>query len=88
MVKIVIDMMGGDNGYQVTMEAVKNFLASHDDCEIIAVGDEKVLEPIKDIVKIIPSQSSSKTGNKPAAPRRIRGAACICRIFAEYWSCI
>ena len=57
MVKIVIDMMGGDNGYQITTEAVKNFLASHDDCEIIAVGDEKVLEPIKDIVKIIPSQS-------------------------------
>ena len=58
MVKIVIDMMGGDNGYEVTIEAVKNFLASHDDCEIIAVGDEKVLEPIKDIVsKIIPSQS-------------------------------
>jgi len=57
MVKIVIDMMGGDNGYQITIEAVKNFLASHDDCQIIAVGDEKVLEPIKDLVKIIPSQS-------------------------------
>ena len=57
MVKIVIDMMGGDNGYAITIEAVKNFLKEHDDCEIIAVGDEKVLEPIKDIVKIIPSQS-------------------------------
>lgn len=58
MVKIVVDMMGGDNGYEVTIEAVKNFLANHDDCEIIAVGDEKVLEPIKGIVsKIIPSQS-------------------------------
>ena len=58
MVKIVIDMMGGDNGYKVTVEAVKNFLASHNDCEIIAVGDEKALEPLKGIVsKIIPSQS-------------------------------
>ena len=58
MVKIVIDMMGGDNGYQITVEAVKNFLAKHDDCEIIAVGEEKALEPIKGIVsKIIPSSS-------------------------------
>ena len=68
MVKIVIDMMGGDNGYQITMEAVKNFLASHDDCEIIAVGDEKALEPIKDIVaKIIPSTSifPPMNNNKP-----------------------
>lgn len=58
MVKIVIDMMGGDNGYQITVEAVKSFLSKHDDCEIIAVGDEKALEPIKGIVsKIIPSSS-------------------------------
>ena len=58
MVKLVIDMMGGDNGYAITMEAVKSFLSKHDDCEIIAVGDEKALEPVKGIVaKIIPSQS-------------------------------
>ena len=58
MVKLVIDMMGGDNGYTITTEAVKSFLSKHDDCEIIAVGDEKALEPIKGIVsKIIPSQS-------------------------------
>ena len=43
MVKIVIDMMGGDNGYAITIEAVQKFLKEHDDCEIIAVGDEKVL---------------------------------------------
>ncbi len=58
MVKLVIDMMGGDNGVQATIGAVKLFAATHKDCELIAVGDEKVLEPIKDIVsKIIPSQS-------------------------------
>ena len=57
MVKLVIDMMGGDNGAAATVEAVKKFLAAHDDAEIIAVGDEKTLEPIKDLVKIIPSQS-------------------------------
>lgn len=51
-------MMGGDNGAEATIEAVKNFAHKHDDCEIIAVGDEKVLEPIKNVVsKIIPSQT-------------------------------
>lgn len=58
MVKLVIDMMGGDNGVSATIDAVKSFCATHKDCEIIAVGDEKALEPVKDIVaKIIPSQS-------------------------------
>lgn len=55
MVKIVVDMMGGDNGAKPTIAAVSKFLKDHDDVEIIAVGDEKVLEPIKDKVKIIPS---------------------------------
>lgn len=57
MVKIVVDMMGGDNGANPTIAAVSKFLDEHDDVEIIAVGDEKVLEPIKDRVKIIPSTS-------------------------------
>lgn len=57
MVKLVIDMMGGDNGAEATIGGVKKFLESHKDVEIVAVGDEKVLEPIKDLVKIIPSQS-------------------------------
>ena len=57
MVKIVVDMMGGDNGAKPTIAAVSKFLADHDDVEIVAVGDEKVLEPIKDKVKIIPSST-------------------------------
>lgn len=57
MVKIVVDMMGGDNGATPTIAAVKKFKEEHDDVEFIAVGDEKVLEPIKDIAKIIPSKS-------------------------------
>lgn len=57
MVKIVVDMMGGDNGAKPTIQAVQKFLKDHDDVEIIAVGDEKILEPIKDIVKIIPSKT-------------------------------
>ena len=55
MVKIVVDMMGGDNGATPTIAAVEKFLLDHDDVEIIAVGEEKVLEPLKGKVKIIPS---------------------------------
>ena len=55
MVKIVVDMMGGDNGAKPTIAAVTKFIKDHDDVSIIAVGDEKVLEPLKDKVKIIPS---------------------------------
>ena len=55
MIKIVVDMMGGDNGATPTIAATEKFLKDHDDVEIIAVGDEKVLEPLKGKVKIIPS---------------------------------
>ncbi len=57
MVKLVIDMMGGDNGSSSTIEAVNRFLDEHDDAEIIAVGDEKELECIKDRVTIVPSKT-------------------------------
>ena len=59
MVKIVVDMMGGDNGCKPTIAATNKFLADHDDVFIYAVGDEKVLECYKgnDRVKIIPSTS-------------------------------
>lgn len=57
MFKLVVDMMGGDNGSNATIEAVKKFLDQVKDCEIIAVGDEKVLECLKDKVTIAPSQS-------------------------------
>lgn len=57
MIKLVIDMMGGDNGVKATIEAVNHFLDTVNDAEIIAVGDEKELEPIKNRVKIIPSST-------------------------------
>ena len=47
MIKIVLDMMGGDNGSAPTIEAVKEFIKEHDDVEIVAVGEEndmKLLE--------------------------------------------
>ena len=55
MVKLVIDMMGGDNGSKATVGAVKEFLKEIKDCEIVAVGDENELAEIKDQVTIIPS---------------------------------
>ena len=55
--KIVIDTMGGDNGSNATVGGILKFLDSHKDVEIIAVGDEKELEPLKDKCKIIASSS-------------------------------
>ena len=57
MVKIVVDMMGGDNGASASIAAVSKFLNDHDDVEFVCVGDEKTLEPLKEKVKIIPSTS-------------------------------
>ena len=55
MVKLVIDMMGGDNGSKATIGAVELFLKEVKDCELVCVGDEKELEPLKGKVEIIPS---------------------------------
>ena len=55
--KIVIDTMGGDNGSNATVGGILKFLENHKDVEIIAVGDEKELEPLKDKCKIIASSS-------------------------------
>ena len=57
MVKIVVDMMGGDNSASASIAAVSKFLNDHDDVEFVCVGDEKTLEPLKEKVKIIPSTS-------------------------------
>jgi len=59
MVKIVIDMMGGDNGSKITIPAVQKILKDYSDIEIVAVGDEKDLSLFNENprVKIIPSQT-------------------------------
>lgn len=59
MIKIVVDMMGGDNGAKPTIAAVTKFLNDHDDVSFVAVGDGATLEVFKDNprVKIIPSTS-------------------------------
>ncbi len=57
MIKIVIDMMGGDNGLKATVGAVNRFLNEVNDAEIIAVGDKEALSSLKDKVTIVPSKS-------------------------------
>lgn len=59
MVKIVIDMMGGDNGSKITIPAVQKILKDYSDIEIVAVGDEKDLSLFSENprVKIIPSKT-------------------------------
>ena len=59
MVKLVIDMMGGNNGVNATVPAVKKLLNDFDDLFIVAVGEEDKLAELKDEknVKIIPSKT-------------------------------
>lgn len=57
--KLVIDMMGGDHGTKTTIEAVKQFVSLHKDCEIFAVGNEEDLAEVKDLplVHVVPSKT-------------------------------
>lgn len=48
MIKLVIDMLGGDNGIDVTIGGVKLFVKDHDDASLILVGDEEKLIEFKD----------------------------------------
>lgn len=57
MSKIVVDLMGGDNGYKAAVEAVNKFVNDHDDVEIIGVGDPSVLGELSPKVKVIPSST-------------------------------
>lgn len=51
--KIVVDMLGGDLGIAASYEGLRTFLSEHQDVEIIAVGTESVLAPLKDKIKIV-----------------------------------
>lgn len=55
MIKIVVDMMGGDLGSVETKKAVTEFLSMHDDVEIYAVGDIEELKDLNNVKEIIPS---------------------------------
>lgn len=53
MVKLVIDMMGGDNGVSATLEAVNRFVDEIEDAQIVAVGDADKLTTLNKKVKVI-----------------------------------
>ena len=44
MIKIAIDMQGGDNSYETTIPALKEFLETYPDSFVFACGDEDVLK--------------------------------------------
>lgn len=57
MVKLIVDLMGGDNGYKATVEAINKFVSEHEDCEIVGVGDSAVLSDLSKKVRVIPSST-------------------------------
>ncbi len=57
MIKIVIDMMGGDHALEATIGALKRFLNEVQDAEIIAVGSEEELKVFNNRVTVIPSKT-------------------------------
>lgn len=57
MVKLVVDMMGGDNGYPMTIEATNKFLSEHDDVEVFAVGNPENLQDLKGNFHILESKT-------------------------------
>ena len=65
--KFVIDMMGGDNGVETTIGAVKEFLKLHDDVYFYCVGNVECLSPLEglDRVTIVPSTEVLKMDVDP-----------------------
>lgn len=53
MAKIVIDMMGGDNGISATKGGVRLFQKEHPEVELILVGDVTQLEEFKDTCTLV-----------------------------------
>lgn len=53
MVKLVIDMLGGDNGVEATVKAVNRFVNEFDDVSLVAVGDKEKMSELDSRVQII-----------------------------------
>lgn len=53
MIKIVVDMMGGDLGSQATVEGVLAFLKDHHDVELTAVGKIEELDLLKEKAQLV-----------------------------------
>ena len=53
MIRIAIDTLGGDNGSAPIIEAIKAFLKNNEGVEVIAVGNQDELAPLKDICETV-----------------------------------
>ena len=51
--KIAVDAMGGDNGSQPIIEAVKEFLKDNKDVEIVLFGKEEELQEVSSLCRIV-----------------------------------
>lgn len=60
MVKIVVDMMGGDLGVKENVEGVLLFLAKHQDVDLYAVGQKEHLFKLNDLATIIDAKDVLK----------------------------
>lgn len=70
--KLVIDMMGGDNGIKATIPALKEFLNKHNDVFIYAVGNLSLTKELNDNkrVKVVLSKSVLKMDVDPMTAYR------------------
>lgn len=53
MMKIAVDAMGGDNGSQVIVSAIKQFITDFPEVEIVVFGDKNQLEELPSVCQII-----------------------------------
>lgn len=74
---IAIDAMGNDNGSQVFVEAIKDFLSDHDDTDIVVFGDCNELKELKDQprVKVIHCEDTIHMDDGLLAIRRKKDAS-------------
>lgn len=75
MITIAVDAMSGDRGYPVAATAIKNIIAAQPQLEVIAVGQQAVLEPVLagvDRVRIHDAPEVIKMTDNPLASLRRR----------------
>lgn len=82
MINLVIDMMGGDNGYSATSEAVKTFLKEHDDTFLTLVGNKENIDEFKNEknVKLVYSTTTLKMDVDPMSALKDESSSLICGI--------
>ena len=85
--KIVIDMMGGDNGPKATINALKLFIKEHNDVMVYAVGSSAIKEELVGIdrVEFVESQTVLKMDVDPMTAYRDENSSLMvaCKVFNE-----